>query len=109
MTKRWVLSILVASAIAASPSAQERKPVAPADYGKWETLGASVLSRDGRWLAVPMTRVDGTAELCLHRGVQPGSPAGADAVFAPGFTLVDFVNRVRGLLGLTRLDGPGEA
>jgi hypothetical protein len=81
MTKRWVLSILVASAIAASPSAQERKPVTPADYGKWETLGASVLSRDGRWLAVPMTRVDGTAELCLHRGVQPGSPVDAGAVF----------------------------
>jgi dipeptidyl aminopeptidase/acylaminoacyl peptidase len=61
-----------------------RVPVTPADYGKWENLGVGVLSDDGQWLAVPITRVDGTARLDVHRvgaaaagsSQEPGGPSG---------------------------------
>lgn len=44
----------------------EPRPVAAADYGRWERLGFSrELSRDGRWAAVPLQRVDGSSELQL--------------------------------------------
>ena len=45
----------------------ERAPISPADYGKWESLGGTVLSDDGKWLAVSITRVDGTAEVDVHQ------------------------------------------
>lgn len=48
-------------------SAQGRAPVTPADYGKWQSLGTPVISDDGSWLAVPITRVDGTAELDIDQ------------------------------------------
>lgn len=57
-----------------SQGAAEKRPVTSADYGKWETLGQSVLSDDGQWAAVPVTRVDGTARLDIHR-VAPAAAA----------------------------------
>src|SRR6266851_10174174 len=42
---------------------QPKPAVTPADYGKWETLGAGTLSPDGKWLAYAIRRVDGTHEL----------------------------------------------
>jgi dipeptidyl aminopeptidase/acylaminoacyl peptidase len=50
--------------------------VTPADYGKWESLSGISLSDDGRWLAVSVTRVDGTAEVDIHE-VTPAGQAGA--------------------------------
>ncbi|MBS1241804.1 MAG: putative peptidase [Gemmatimonadetes bacterium] len=45
---------------------QQAKPtLAPADYGKWESLGAPTLSPDGRWVAYPLSRVDEKNELRL--------------------------------------------
>jgi roadblock/LC7 domain-containing protein len=44
-------------------AAQPKPPIATADYAKWETLGAGVFSPDGKWLAYPIRRSDGTYEL----------------------------------------------
>jgi dipeptidyl aminopeptidase/acylaminoacyl peptidase len=72
--------VLVATwLVAAGPGAQERPAtdqanaqptsprqktaVRPTDYGKWEILGPVVMSDDGKWLAVSIGRVDGTAAL----------------------------------------------
>ena len=47
-----------------APAAAQTKPaIKPADFGKWETLGQAVLSPDGKWLACPIRRTDGTYEL----------------------------------------------
>jgi dipeptidyl aminopeptidase/acylaminoacyl peptidase len=47
-------------------AAQQTTPVSVDDYGKWESLGASALSPDGRWLASQVRRVDGTYELRIY-------------------------------------------
>src|SRR6266436_333746 len=44
-------------------TAQTKPVIQPADFGKWETLGQVVLSPDGKWLAQPIRRTDGTFEL----------------------------------------------
>ena len=46
--------------------AQQKAPITPADYGKWETLGAGELSPDGQWLAYGLNRVNGTNELRIR-------------------------------------------
>jgi dipeptidyl aminopeptidase/acylaminoacyl peptidase len=43
--------------------AQERPTLVPADYARWESIGVSELSPDGRWLAYTISRVDGDDEL----------------------------------------------
>src|SRR5258708_15882744 len=48
---------------AALAFAEPKPAVTPADYGKWETLGAGTLSPDGKWLAYAIRCVDGTHEL----------------------------------------------
>ena len=47
----------------ASAAAQTKPAIKAADFGKWETLGQVVLSPDGKWLACPIRRTDGTYEL----------------------------------------------
>jgi dipeptidyl aminopeptidase/acylaminoacyl peptidase len=59
MTSR-ILSLLL---LAACALAQPKPTVAPADYGKWETLGAGTLSPDGKWLAYEIRRTNGDNEL----------------------------------------------
>jgi dipeptidyl aminopeptidase/acylaminoacyl peptidase len=58
---------LLAQAPQATRSAETaavRKPtLAPADYARWESMGATEISRDGRWLAYVVSRVDGDGEL----------------------------------------------
>jgi dipeptidyl aminopeptidase/acylaminoacyl peptidase len=111
---------------AAAPAAKAA-PVTPADYGKWQTLGTTALSDDGRWLAVPITRVDGTASLDLIRvaaaPVAPPAYLTASGGRAPAFSadsqwaayrigaseaerekLQDDKKPVRDKLGLVRLD-----
>src|ERR1035437_8614419 len=55
--------LLFALALSLPLAAQPRPSIAPADYGKWETLGNGVFSPDGKWLAYPIRRSDGTYEL----------------------------------------------
>src|ERR1051325_4963181 len=43
--------------------AQPKPAITPADFGKWEALGPSSLSPDGKWLAHEITRGNGTDEL----------------------------------------------
>lgn len=43
-----------------------RPVIAPKDYGRWERLLNPVLSPNGEWLAVPINRVDRTAELRVY-------------------------------------------
>src|SRR5215510_5730111 len=61
--KQTSLLILAAAVLA---SAQTKPAITPAEYGKWETLGATVLSPDGKWLAAPIRRSNGTFELRIH-------------------------------------------
>src|SRR5688572_9960400 len=48
--KSIILPALIFS-LAIAGLAQTRPRLTPADYGKWETLGATSLSPDGKWLA----------------------------------------------------------
>ena len=48
-------------------SAQDRPVVAPDDYGRWENLGAAVLSPFGDWIAYTVTRVDEQSELRVRK------------------------------------------
>jgi dienelactone hydrolase len=65
--------------------AQDRAPIAPSDYGRWESLGAAALSPDGRWLAHAVNRVNEENELRVR-----GGPTDTTFVFphasGPAFT-----------------------
>ena len=56
----------LASTMPPALAAQEKPTVPAADYGRWENLGAAVLSPEGEWIAYRVTRVDGTAELRIR-------------------------------------------
>src|SRR5262245_60563928 len=82
MMRRWFgVCVALALSVGALSRPAERKPLAAADYGKWENLGTGVLSPDGRWLAVPITRVDGTAELRLYSLADADSPGPSRPAF----------------------------
>ncbi|MHC4990258.1 MAG: hypothetical protein ACYTGC_04690, partial [Planctomycetota bacterium] len=51
---------------AETPAAEEPRAIQAADYGRWESLGSSVLSPDGRWLAYTVGRTNGDDELRLR-------------------------------------------
>lgn len=57
------MRFLLALALSLPLAAQPKPAIAPADYGKWETLGNGVLSPNAKWLAYPIRRADGTYEL----------------------------------------------
>jgi dipeptidyl aminopeptidase/acylaminoacyl peptidase len=50
-------------AVASAALAQTKPALVPADYGKWETLGAGNLSPNGKWLAHEIRRTSGDGEL----------------------------------------------
>src|SRR6185437_10413345 len=80
-------SLLLALGAAAPAFAQQpqRTPVPASAYGKWETLGAGALSPDGKWIAYPIRRVEGTAEV-RYRALGTDStrvaPGGEEPVFS---------------------------
>lgn len=47
--------------------AQEKPTLKPADYDRWEALGNTELSADGRWLAFEVRRVDEDQRLVLRQ------------------------------------------
>jgi dipeptidyl aminopeptidase/acylaminoacyl peptidase len=69
-------SILLAAAACAF--AQPRPTLTPADFGKWETLGQSAISQDGKWVAYEIRRTDGNNELRISPS--SGGPAHAIAL-----------------------------
>ena len=61
-----------AQTVAATHSTTEaindpRRPISPEDYGKWEQLRTATISPDGRWLAVPIDRINEENELRIRR------------------------------------------
>ena len=73
------LGLLATSAIA-------QKELQPEDYGKWENLGRAVLSPDGRWLAVRISRVDGTSWLEVRNLQSPADPVILEEGNSPAFS-----------------------
>jgi dipeptidyl aminopeptidase/acylaminoacyl peptidase len=73
------LTLLV---FAACALAQPKPTLTPADYGKWETLGAGTLSPDGKWLAYEIRRTDGDNELRVAATGAPSGPGGKTHVLA---------------------------
>ncbi len=80
MLKRLTIAVWVTLAIPASA----QSPIAPTDYGKWESPGAASLSPNGRWLAYGLTRVNEENELRirpLDRDTAFAVPNGTGATF----------------------------
>ncbi len=48
----------------------EKPYVTPKDFGKWESVGASRMSPNGRWIAVSISRVNEENELRLRGGAR---------------------------------------
>ncbi|MGK7312090.1 MAG: prolyl oligopeptidase family serine peptidase [Candidatus Longimicrobiales bacterium M2_2A_002] len=63
---------------ARAPADTAPRPITPDDYGQWESPGFAELSPDGRWLAVPISRVNDEDELRIHR-------VGSDSVVVIGY------------------------
>jgi len=63
-----IIQLLISSSVLAQePDNKEKKPLEPKDYGKWERFGyGAQISPDGKWLIVPIIKVDGTGELQLY-------------------------------------------
>jgi len=70
-------AVLALSAVVATPrfvAAQAPPTLTPADYAKWEALGAYDLDPTGRWLAASIRRVDESVEVRLRRSAATGEP-----------------------------------
>src|SRR5262245_63619955 len=85
MRRRLVISPLLIFSLAIAGLAQTKPRLTPADYGKWETLGATNLSPDGKWLAYGVNRSNRNNELRVV-SVEGGEPKvaafGAQPVFS---------------------------
>jgi dipeptidyl aminopeptidase/acylaminoacyl peptidase len=76
---------LTGFALLLATNANGQSPVTPADYGKWESPGAAVLSNNGRWLAYGVTRVNEENELRfrpLDRDTAFVTPNGSGVTFS---------------------------
>ena len=58
--------VVLVMSVAALGMAQPKPAITPADYGKWETMGQTPFSPDGKWLAAAVRRTNGTFELRIH-------------------------------------------
>ncbi|MCH8124541.1 S9 family peptidase [candidate division KSB1 bacterium] len=61
-----LVSLTAANATTRQTESEDRKPVTPKDYGKWETLSRGALSPDGNWLIYSIRRNNDKNELRLH-------------------------------------------
>jgi len=65
LTAQVIFSVVIAKTTLIQ--SEDRKPVTPKDYGKWESIGrGGVLSPDGKWLVYPIQRNNDHNELRLH-------------------------------------------
>src|SRR5262245_25103452 len=85
MRRRLIIALLLIFRLAIAGPAQTKPRLTPADYGKWETLGATNLSPDGKWLAYGVNRSNRNNELRIV-SVAGGEPKvaafGAQPVFS---------------------------
>src|SRR5215475_6085050 len=63
MRRSPIISLVLLFSLAIAILAQTKPRLVPADYGKWETLGATSLSPDGKWLAYSVNRTNRNNEL----------------------------------------------
>jgi dipeptidyl aminopeptidase/acylaminoacyl peptidase len=63
-----LIALVLSLSLARAADAQTPAPITPAEYGKWESLGAATLSPDGRWLAYALNRVNEQNELRVRGG-----------------------------------------
>jgi dipeptidyl aminopeptidase/acylaminoacyl peptidase len=59
--------------------AQQKPTLTPADYRKWESLSATELSPDGRWIAYVVSRVDDDGEVRYRAVAQDSTHVVANA------------------------------
>ncbi|MFC1544262.1 prolyl oligopeptidase family serine peptidase [Gemmatimonadota bacterium] len=58
--------LLLLLLLAAPVLGQQKPPITPDDYGKWESLGSGTFSPDGNWLAYGISRVDEDGDLRIR-------------------------------------------
>ena len=80
------LRFLLLALLPATTVAQSKPAVTPADYAKWESLGAAALSPNGRWLAYAVNRVSEENELRV-RGVGRDSTVAIRFASGPVFSV----------------------
>src|SRR5262249_43019860 len=79
------ITLLLLLSLVIIGAAQTKSRLAPADYGKWETLGSTSLSPDGKWLAFGVNRSNRNNELrvvSVAGGEAKVVPFGAQPVFS---------------------------
>ncbi|MBM4192863.1 MAG: S9 family peptidase [Gemmatimonadetes bacterium] len=62
------LAALANAFTATTASAQDKPTLKPADFGKWESIGATRMSASGDWIAIGINRVDEENELHVRGG-----------------------------------------
>src|SRR5687767_9431708 len=67
-----VASLLLAGTASAQPGVAAKRPLKHTDYDAWKTIQASVLSRDGKFLAYNLMPQEGDGELVV-RNVASGA------------------------------------
>jgi dipeptidyl aminopeptidase/acylaminoacyl peptidase len=85
MRRKPIISLLLLFSLVIVGAAQTKPRLTPADYGQWETLGATSLSPDGKWLAYGLNRSNRNNELRIvsTAGGEPKVAAfGAQPVFS---------------------------
>jgi dipeptidyl aminopeptidase/acylaminoacyl peptidase len=82
---RTLRTLLLLSSASLLPAQSPRPAVTPSDYAKWESIAQPVLSRDGKWLAAPIRRNNGTSELRIYQVAQSG-PRIASSASEPAFS-----------------------
>jgi dipeptidyl aminopeptidase/acylaminoacyl peptidase len=106
--RRYLVLLLLLAAAALPATAQQKPTLTLADYAKWESLGATEISPDGRWLAWVVDRVDKDEDL-RYRRVAGGEPVivpnGGRPLFSPDSRWLAYS------IGAPRAqrDGPGPA
>ena len=85
MIRRVLNALALAASLPLLLPAQTRPTVRPADYGKWEALGAGALSPNGQWLAYAVNRVNEENELRVG-GVARDTTVVVRYGSAPAFT-----------------------
>jgi dipeptidyl aminopeptidase/acylaminoacyl peptidase len=82
---RLVWGTLAVLAFSSPARAQPLPTLTPADYARWESIGATELSPDGRWIAYTISRVDGDDEL-RYRAVAEDSTHVVPYAYRPTFS-----------------------